>query len=392
MAKSLHCDISYSHIWMRPDGLISPCCKWDNKVFLDKNTGPANLQDFFHSPGYENLRQTLDSGERHPGCKRCWALEDGGMSSLRTHPHLKVDTSVPVLRSLDVAVGRVCNLKCRSCDAIASTAWEAEDRLNGIENDLPELDIADIPDSVLVNLVHLKVTGGEPFLNPRFAVLMDRMAALGSAQHCTMALHTNSTIIPKPEYLRGIRQFKKVLISLSVDGVGERNDYIRSGAHWDKMQTVISRWNELGVEMGDRFHFAISCTFSSLNVIYLEEMIQWMKELRLKFPAFADIRLHRALVTTPAHLRLWDLPEPLKQQIIAKIESAYQKDDWNHLRDFICRALQRKNTVPSNIPALMRETRRLDRQRNQCLERSLPELAELLRPWITTESPEELPG
>ena len=71
--------------------------------------------------------------------------------------------------------------------------------------------------------------GGEPFYSKSFKKLVDALIDNGSSKNISMNLSTNGTIFNASLMDKMLRNFKRVGINLSIDGIGKHFDYIRHG-------------------------------------------------------------------------------------------------------------------------------------------------------------------
>jgi len=66
-------------------------------------------------------------------------------------------------------------------------------------------------------------------------------------------------------------QFHRLTITMSIDDIGQRFEYQRSGATWGQLQNNLKKFmSNTGLTMG------VSITVNVQNVLYLPELIQWL--------------------------------------------------------------------------------------------------------------------
>jgi len=68
---------------------------------------------------------------------------------------------------------------------------------------------------------------------------------------------------------------KLIELYFSIDDVGQRFDYQRSGANWDSVQKNLQWYKE---SMPHNHMFNINCTWGYLNLYYLNELVEWHQE------------------------------------------------------------------------------------------------------------------
>lgn len=183
--------------------------------------------------------------------------------------------------------GNYCNLKCRTCNGdLSSTWWEDEnalvdsgkypDRYFYIRNSTKNVNIPFkwMPED-FINVEEIKFTGGEPMVHPDFIKLMDMLIELDVAKNIKLDVFTNCSWIPGEKYLDRLRQFKKIVLSLSVDGVGAVNDYIRSPSKWETVDNAVAAWLNLEDTNRENVHVVWNPTINIYNILNIKEMIEW---------------------------------------------------------------------------------------------------------------------
>jgi hypothetical protein len=108
------------------------------------------------------------------------------------------------------------------------------------------------------------------------------------------------------------KQFKNVRIGASVDGMGERGEYIRQGFDWDRFEKNVIR---LKAELPN-LDFYISCTLSIFNALHMPDFHRYMVVKGYIKPADWDVNV----LLFPEHYRFQILPEQYKQQFIESYE------------------------------------------------------------------------
>src|SRR6185295_4304152 len=254
---------------------------------IDTNKGVRPCCAFFGQPGnltLQGINQIReDASWRHirgesgaqrwpAGCVGCRdrEAETGWSTRQRFRPG---NSKFPMgpwregkLAYLELAGSSICNLACLHCSAVYSSKWNADAaRLTEIEPRFKGLGqqhdpnygafptAAPDPELVLRNLLSLDLSelrtlelkGGEPFLNPEIVAVLEYLESEGILESLRIEVTTNGTI-HNPRLLRALGQARHVDISVSVDGVGDLNTYIRHGnSHTDRIAENIARFGEL---------------------------------------------------------------------------------------------------------------------------------------------------
>ena len=142
---------------------------------------------------------------------------------------------------LDLKLSNVCNLKCRMCSPMTSSLFEKESKKHdpdfdadpywhqnkflGTSNEktfrewLPHID-------------KMCFTGGEPFMAKENKDMLQMMIDEGHSERMDLHFNTNGMFMGK-DIVRMLKRFKEVSLAFSVDDIGRRLNYHRSGADWD---------------------------------------------------------------------------------------------------------------------------------------------------------------
>lgn len=267
----------------------TPCCRFHHRFLSNADQESVNA----YSALFADIREHNLRNEWHPGCYKCKADEETKGSSMRTEADefFSEFDHVPKLEYLEITVGRLCNLKCQTCGPEFSHNWdedyirfkkhsaEAVALIDKLQKN-QELDFDEIDIDTLVNLRHIKVTGGEPFLHKKFMNFIVRLADAGLAPNIHMEIFTNCTWWPKKVEYDALMQFKQVTISASIDAYGKLNDIIRYPSKWDVVEATLDKWLDFKQQYPQKVNVNIACTISVMNVLYLFDFIVWARNVK----------------------------------------------------------------------------------------------------------------
>ena len=209
----------------------SPCCMIKGNEF-------ASLQDYLSSDYLKDIKKSLLAGDRHPACHVCWEQEDSKVWSNRVTLEVE-DFDNPKILFAGIDFSNTCNLACHICSPYLSTSWGK--RMN--KRDGSKIQVWNTLNSprkklefykeILPNLLHLGMSGGEPFQSPDNLELL-KMAPLIN-RNLTLFYNSNvSNLYFKGEYIpKYFKRFKNVSVAASVDGFGSANDYQRLNSKWE---------------------------------------------------------------------------------------------------------------------------------------------------------------
>jgi MoaA/NifB/PqqE/SkfB family radical SAM enzyme len=222
---------------------------------MNEVTSIKDLGDWQTNPDYTKIRESMKRGEKLPkSCKRCYNYEDRGLTGYRTHDSLDwiARLGLKNIKDFDkitspyyyeLRLSNKCNLMCRMCTPEHSHLLKREFEENpGLVNpsqiasenqswtDTSVIDVESLTDKHSVYL-----TGGEPIIMHDVYAFMRKCIELEKTDfHFTMG--TNAQRL-NPVFLNLAGKFKNLHFSVSIDGFGKINDYVRWKSDFD---TIIS--------------------------------------------------------------------------------------------------------------------------------------------------------
>jgi len=330
--KSIFCHAPWTNLEILPSGDILPCCKFQNTDYNEKfNIQNNTIEDFRNSKFLSEVKNQFNQNQWPSGCIRCRIEEDIGVSSKRILDYERwqkyyqdYDLLSNEILTVSMALGNTCNLKCIMCNPYSSSLWAQEyqdiygikiNNLNSVRKDV----ISDIM-QFAPNLVHVDFHGGEPFLSniDDHLTILDNYINSGNAADISIHYTTNGTLFPDQRFWQRLINFKHVDIQLSIDGIGQRFEYIRYPARWSVLEQNVYKYQEQQQRM-PTLQLSVAHTLSAFNIYYLEEFYQWCNQIKLPKPWIG--RLHR-----PEHLRPAVWGSTARQLIIDKLKLANTVD------------------------------------------------------------------
>ena len=318
------CPQAWSHLEVNNNGNIFPCCVQSDKVgSIVKN----DLVDVFYNEYMSSLRTDLLNGNKVGGCSKCWDTESSGQLSHRQR-HLKLHAKEfytewidnPVIRSIDIKPGNICNFKCRVCGPVASSLHASEvlkyetnpTTIIKIKNNIvdgkwaDDIRFASQLELLLPQLTNLDLYGGEPFLLKQLPQILQKAINLDVAKNIRLHFNSNGSVFPE-ELVPLFEQFKEVDIALSIDNIGERFELERGG-NWKDVEKNIIKFLALPVRT------YIFPTINIQNVLYLEELLNWADQI--------DIDVTYNLLDVPKFLNINYMTKQAKQLIISRFNNS----------------------------------------------------------------------
>jgi MoaA/NifB/PqqE/SkfB family radical SAM enzyme len=375
------CIMPFVNLEARTTGEVSCCCVMQDYAPQDLSQGDSILE-VWNGEWLNKYRADFLANKRPEACSHCWNIEKAGMASKRTKGVQfykdKLDyTNIAPLKSpmtLDLKLGNICNIKCRSCTPMFSSQWVKEEiryeRDSGLRryisahskkgqwprtNDLFWQEL----ESILPTVEKLEFFGGEPMLTEQHFRILEKCVELDVAKNIDISYNTNGSTFPS-KYAHLYKHFNVVQIFFSIDGVHEQFEYIRFPNVWD---TVIENIQQFKQVEGN-IHLKIFQTLSIFNVDKLTSLTNYMKEL--------DIEVSYNMVHDPKYLCLTSLPLTVKQHINDKY-----KDEPEYVQHIL--KFMNNNDTSEHFDEFIRRTKFHDNFRGNDFTQTFPALYELIK-------------
>jgi len=323
------CVLPWIHLATRPNGDMRICCgsnssgvqNHDFTVGLVKmeNGQPANFArdlptEAFNNDYMKSVRTLMLNKEIPASCLKCFQEEERGIVSKRIWetgtwyyeegidiPELisqtAEDGSVPFnLQYLDLRLGNTCNIKCIMCSPHDSSQWVAEHKKvypifksieikeqmswnkkshNNFWHENPAF-WEQITDQI-PNIKQLYFAGGEPLMIREHKQLLEKIIDLGYADKITLRYNTNGLLLDD-SIIELWKPFRKVKVGFSLDGMAERNHYIRYPSDWE---SIVQNLHILD-NTPDNIHINIAFAVQILNIKHVPDFIKWKVKSNFK--------------------------------------------------------------------------------------------------------------
>lgn len=285
---------------------------------------PAAL---FNTDHLKKVRREMFEGTRPAECDYCWRIEDNKNVSDRQYKSLEPwalskhdgilntspdDNIFPTY--LEVDFSNVCNFKCIYCGPEFSSTWVEDLKRNGpikLLNDTPKVVWAqgwqDLDSLTIKNrdvnpyvdafwkwfpeaYKHLhvyRITGGEPLLSKETFRSMEWFTENPNPE-LEFSINSNlcapdklwDEFVKKASVLSSGGYVKKFTVFTSIDGWGERAEYMRPGLDFEMFK---KRYEQL-LEIGN-IRCVVMCTFNVLSLTSIKELFKWQVELKHRYNA-----------------------------------------------------------------------------------------------------------
>jgi len=309
--SKVFCDKPFNHNYVHPNGKMRLCCTTIQDLPTDNNynlfdANKHSIEDYWNSNRMKEIRRKMIAGEKIRDCERCYRQEEQGAESLRSTEGMNdfIKDTLPDgtyqkdASSMQIQLGNICNLKCKMCSQMYSHMhgmetrdigeqdpewlhWVKEQGAN-VNNWTNELGIKQewyknknfklkMFKHISKNIMHLNVIGGEPTLIPEFYELFEYCDEQGTLGNKSVTIVTNLTNT-NPRLTKWLPKLKSWAIWASVDGVGERTEYIRYPSNWNKVLQSLEFYRNL---LGDNGNITLSPAIQLLNVDQLDDIVKW---------------------------------------------------------------------------------------------------------------------
>jgi organic radical activating enzyme len=310
-------------------------------------------------------RKQMLEGKRPEECYYCWNIEDlPGEHISDRMIHSSSDFAEPLIeklaelpwdapinpRYLEVSFGNGCNYRCGYCSPQASTMWMEEIKKHGNydltynqygieflkngtyygpkeENPYIEAFWKWWP-SLKHDLHTLRITGGEPLMNPGAMQFFDLLEN-EPAPHLEITLNSNlgvtfekvDRLITRVTSLVRQKKIRKFSFFTSIDSWGEQAEYMRTGLkcdHWERNMIQV-------IKAGATVN--LMCTYNVLCVTNFQKLLHKVIEWREKF-GFESVAFDTPYLKEPPHWMINILPKEFIQHQEETLQFIVDNKQW----------------------------------------------------------------
>ena len=377
MSKTF-CPLPWMHLGTHPHGGVTPCCISDMTAGKNRardfgkerdkffNLNDHDINTHMNSDYFKQIRKEMLNDVEPKACKRCYDEERKGIESKRIFESkiykdydssyasrlTSEDGSIPLdLRFVELRLGNVCNVRCRTCNPASSSRWvkdykEIVESLDFVNDGYSWLDhkhdfqwpedenfYKDLFECA-PNMEVLYINGGEPTLIKAHWKYLDKLVSSGRSKNIILWYNINMTNLP-PEAIPIWKEFKEARVCPSIDCLDKRNQYIRFPTDWNDVTKHLDMLLDEPV-----ITTRITQTVSAYNYAYVDEFLNWA-------PCPVDMNF----VYDPDYLSPAILPPVVRRQVHEKFRktlgnkyelgtllSMFDNDDWDETKwEHFCR-------------------------------------------------------
>lgn len=389
-----HCIVPWVYFFAEANGDVMPCCV--NDTFIG-NVLEKDYKKIWNSRKMNSFRRDLLFGENLPNsCSICkhnemLTYDVNNTYNLRQYYNnffadtfdeiddiTNEDGSIKIdkikFKSFVFKVSNKCNFKCRMCNGYNSSLIGGE----VIEN--PQFYKKFIEENI-DDLELIEFIGGESFLMNETYELLEFLIQR-NRPHPHLHFNTNMSILTYAgksifEYLNKLDK-DKIEIVASIDEIGERAEYIRSGCNWKVIE------KNLGLLSKQNFITNTNIVASCYNVFRLPEIIENLIEIghiNQKYN-YQNFMFNPVIGDCDILLLSEDFRKNIDDKIyefILKYNKKYNIDVVKKFKIIFSKLHDREPKDIDNMRVnFLYETHKKDKERNEKLLKVIPELRDVV--------------
>ena len=236
--NNFYCAAPWRGLHINPRGDIKTCCAGNPNML--GNLSSHSIEEILNGDKLKQIRAALQQGQQHEYCSNCIDRErNDGDSERSWHNTINEDFDVttatldyeyPTL--IDVRWNKTCNLSCNYCGPADSSKWSEIKKIPiPAENRHYYHDVCNFIEKHYDKVKEVALVGGEPLLLKENERLLDVIPS-----DCVVTVITNlSNPLEDNRIFQKLSARSKVGWSISFDNIGDRFEYVRYGAKWQRM-------------------------------------------------------------------------------------------------------------------------------------------------------------
>ena len=183
--------------------------------------------------------------------------------------------------------------------------------------------------------------------------LITRLAEANIAPNIEIEIFTNCTWWPKKADYDSLLQFKKLIITASIDAYRELNDILRHPSKWNVIESTLDKWIEMRSQYDGKVEVNIASTISVLNAPDMFDFMRWAR-LEKKVPVILQT------VYEPHYMSITHSPDWFKEKLQKRVETQFKNCDKKLSRlPALINSLTEKNGVEDNSSLYQKELAKL---------------------------------
>jgi MoaA/NifB/PqqE/SkfB family radical SAM enzyme len=258
------------------DLTYSPCCWFKRRIKIVDN------------PNFDQEKEEVSKiNDWVNDCSACRQIERSGVYGKQS-PRLRSfsvisDDSIPenVPAWVELTIDTTCNAACVICSPQHSTTWTKQQIKFGVKTIHEAPDLVDPLHwlEIIKNKFTLKYIrkvsflGGEPFESPIPIEFLKLLKTLNNGlSQVGVHFQTNGSLKPNDELLSLMAECARIRFNISLDGVGERFEFMRYPLKWERIENTIDFMKTKNLP---QFKFSLLATLTPINAWYYDEIEKW---------------------------------------------------------------------------------------------------------------------
>lgn len=286
-----------------------PCCWYRNGVTANS---------------YQEYKDKISKQSIAENCSYCIDMEKNGAAWSPRQTHIETSEGVENLFVVNASLGNLCNLKCVTCSPSNSTQILSE--LKRFSNSFDSTPFDKINDSVIDKIAFIKdalssvdvltlrfeFLGGEPLISPHIIEFIYWLLDQPFASKSYFNITTNSTTFDQKLMDDITSTIAKLTIQLSVDGIDDMFEYLRSNAKMNVLEENAKKYYELSKTRSDKFYLSYNYTLSWMNSVHFADFYNWVQKTT------PECRINITFLEGPECYSLSILPENIRKALYEK--------------------------------------------------------------------------
>lgn len=342
------CSVPWQEIWINPELKYGLCCK-ENQHLIEHSDAAVPVEQHWNRDSMIDVRQRFLAGNPVPECQLCWQNEQDGKTSMRMRRNVRYlgateadvadlarlqqhlhDTDL--VEGLNLSCGNLCQLRCITCNPSYSRSIKKDyDKLGWTHNQKTRFNTANSTDRasslsidhiqalklVTPQLKWIAVAGGEPTISRPLQQYLTWCIDQGHNEHIRLLITTNGVNV-KQQFLDIVTKFQQVSVTVSVDGYGPLDEYLRYPGNWQKKLSFI---DTCASQIDD---IDLHSVVYGFNVLAINRL--------LDFSSQRGIRHSLEYIIWPNELCVGHLPEDLRDLAIQRLGTTVGIIESRHSR------------------------------------------------------------
>lgn len=297
--------------------------------FLDDVQKPCCI--FSGNDSMKIVKEKFLRNQFPDGCLECKRKEENNLKSKRLYynNYLKKYDIDSGIKTYDLRLDKICNLKCVMCGPHLSSKWTEDEMVFSKHIGNKHIKKDNDLDFDFSNALEIYFAGGEPFYIKEVYNILNTLSNNSFNRNNTkIRINTNAIFNKNNKIFKLLQKFKKIEITASIEGTEKINNYIRYPSEWNSFLKGVKLLYDISDKpknvkeiLACDKSFVFNITVSSLNLLNLVELFQWLNQKQYVYVI--------NYLEEPNLLHI----NSLKPNVIQKFLDQLQKNHFDHSKD-----------------------------------------------------------